>query len=223
MNDLLNNFDLIDPIFILPTLINFLLCTLSSIVLREIYLKNSLTLSVKNYIGNILPVLSITIFLIILIVKSSIALSLGLVGALSIVRFRTPIKDPEELIFLFLSIAIGIGFGSGQTYITLIIIILIFIIIYVLNYLYKQKNIANEGYNCIINFENQFTNTEISNLLVEKCSYIKLIRSDVNENETTLVFNLIPKHENFLDEINNIFKNKSEKKFSISFFEESNW
>ena len=101
MNDLLNNFDLIDPIFILPTLINFLLCTLSSIVLREIYLKNSLTLSVKNYIGNILPVLSITIFLIILIVKSSIALSLGLVGALSIVRFRTPIKDPEELIFLF--------------------------------------------------------------------------------------------------------------------------
>ena len=101
MNDLLNNFDLIDPIFILPTFINFILCTFSSIILREIYLKNSLTLSVKNYIGNILPILSITIFLIILIVKSSIALSLGLVGALSIVRFRTPIKDPEELIFFF--------------------------------------------------------------------------------------------------------------------------
>ena len=54
------------------------------------------------------------VFFVILIVKSSLALSLGLVGALSIVRFRTPIKEPEELIYLFLAIAIGLGFGAGQ-------------------------------------------------------------------------------------------------------------
>ena len=47
--------------------------------------------------------------LIITVVKTSLALSLGLVGALSIVRFRSAIKDPEELLYLFFSIAIGIG------------------------------------------------------------------------------------------------------------------
>ena len=52
--------------------------------------------------------------IIITIVKSSLALSLGLVGALSIVRFRTAIKDPEELSFLFISIAIGLGMGANQ-------------------------------------------------------------------------------------------------------------
>ena len=54
----------------------------------------------------------------IVIVKSSIALSLGLVGALSIVRFRTPIKEPEDLTYLFLSIALGVGYGSFQILIT---------------------------------------------------------------------------------------------------------
>ena len=63
-------------------------------------------------------------------VKSSLALSLGLIGALSIVRFRTPIKEPEELIYLFLSIAIGIGYGSGQNLITIIIFLVIITVIW---------------------------------------------------------------------------------------------
>jgi len=52
--------------------------------------------------------------LIITIIKTSIALSLGLVGALSIVRFRTPIKEPEELLYIFIAIAVGLGLGANQ-------------------------------------------------------------------------------------------------------------
>ena len=55
-----------------------------------------------------------TMVLIITIVKSSLALSLGLVGALSIVRFRTPIKEPEELVYLFIAISVGLGLGANQ-------------------------------------------------------------------------------------------------------------
>lgn len=51
---------------------------------------------------------------VITIVKLSLALSLGLVGALSIVRFRAAIKEPEELVYLFLVIAIGLAMGAGQ-------------------------------------------------------------------------------------------------------------
>tara|TARA_B100000900_G_C20445807_1_gene660988 strand:+ start:155 stop:775 length:621 start_codon:yes stop_codon:yes gene_type:complete len=52
--------------------------------------------------------------LVVIFVKSSLALSLGLVGALSIVRFRTPIKNPSDLGFIFLVIASGVGIGSGN-------------------------------------------------------------------------------------------------------------
>ena len=60
-----------------------------------------------------------SMILIITIIKSSIALSLGLVGALSIVRFRTPIKEPEELLYLFVAIAVGLGLGANQLVATL--------------------------------------------------------------------------------------------------------
>jgi hypothetical protein len=54
------------------------------------------------------------------VIKSSWTLSLGLVGALSIVRFRTPIKEPEELVYLFLAIAIGLGLGASQQWVTVL-------------------------------------------------------------------------------------------------------
>ena len=59
--------------------------------------------------------LTLTTLLIIHVVKTSIALSLGLVGALSLIRFRTAIKEPEELGFLFLSVAIGLAVGAGYS------------------------------------------------------------------------------------------------------------
>jgi uncharacterized membrane protein YhiD involved in acid resistance len=65
-------------------------------------------------------VLTLTTALVISIVKSSLALSLGLVGALSIVRFRTAIKDPEELLFLFIAIAVGLGVGADQRWATVV-------------------------------------------------------------------------------------------------------
>ena len=87
------------------------------------------TLVGKTNIGSVLPILSGVVFLVIMVVKSSLALSLGLVGALSIVRFRTPIKEPEELVYLFLAIAIGLGLGAGQVLITTIIVLLILVFI----------------------------------------------------------------------------------------------
>jgi hypothetical protein len=53
------------------------------------------------------------------------ALSLGLVGALSIVRFRAAIKEPEELAFLFLAISTGLGLGAGQALVTVVALIII--------------------------------------------------------------------------------------------------
>ena len=68
----------------------------------------------RRDLGLVLPVIALTTLLVISVVKSSLALSLGLVGALSIVRFRTPIKEPEELAYIFLAIAVGLSLGADQ-------------------------------------------------------------------------------------------------------------
>lgn len=65
--------------------------------------------------SRLFPLLMLSVILIITVVKASLALALGLVGALSIVRFRTPIKEPEELLYLFLNIGIAVALGAGQT------------------------------------------------------------------------------------------------------------
>lgn len=60
------------------------------------------------------PLLSLTMWLVVLLIQHSIALSLGLIGALSVIRFRTPVREAEELAYLFLAVALGIGLGAGQ-------------------------------------------------------------------------------------------------------------
>jgi uncharacterized membrane protein YhiD involved in acid resistance len=71
------------------------------------------TLASRETFTRVFPFIALTVCLLISIIKSSLALSLGLVGALSIVRFRTPVKEPEELAYVFLSITLGLGLGAG--------------------------------------------------------------------------------------------------------------
>ena len=105
----------------LPTFAcNLLLAAALAWVLGLVFVRTGQTLSNRRLFAfNLLPVTCTTMF-IVSVVQSSFALSLGLVGALSIVRFRAAIKEPEELAFLFLAIAVGVGLGANQPLLTLI-------------------------------------------------------------------------------------------------------
>ena len=72
------------------------------------------SLNNRSNFSNNFVLLCIVTTIVIIIVKHSLALSLGLVGALSIVRFRAAIKEPEELVYLFLIITLGLCFGANQ-------------------------------------------------------------------------------------------------------------
>jgi hypothetical protein len=99
--------------------INLLCAAGLSILLSWHFNAFASTFSNRKKFGNVLPFIALTTVLVISIVKASLALSLGLVGALSIVRFRTPVKEPEELAYLFLAIALGLGFGADQRIVTI--------------------------------------------------------------------------------------------------------
>ncbi len=100
--------------------VNLVLAAVLGWLLSRFYVRYSRALSNRRAFAGNFVLLTTTTMLIISVVKSSLALSLGLVGALSIVRFRAAIKEPEELAYLFLAIAIGLGLGADQRLITLV-------------------------------------------------------------------------------------------------------
>ena len=205
MESFLNNLETFNEIDYVRTLLSFFCCIVLSFSLKFIYQEKSISLSNKSHISNILPLLSLGTFLVILIVKSSLALSLGLVGALSIVRFRTPIKEPEELIYLFLAISIGLGYGAGQIIPTTIICIIIFIIIWF--FVGNQFNKVSSEYNLIISCDkedrnnNQVSNTYIFENLKSFFKEFELIKYEINENnKVTFIIKVMMENINNFDE-----------------------
>ena len=108
------------PLSISALIINLGVGVVLSLLLRWHFKHFGSTLSNRDEFSQVCPFILLTTILIITVVKSSLALSLGLVGALSIVRFRTPIKEPEELAYLFIAIAMGLGLGADQRIPTLV-------------------------------------------------------------------------------------------------------
>jgi uncharacterized membrane protein YhiD involved in acid resistance len=105
--------------------LDLLLGVVLSVIVAWYYARFGESLSNRAKFARLLPVLTLITILVISVVKASLALSLGLVGALSIVRFRTAIKDPEELIYLFMAIAIGLGLGADQRIATVVAMLVI--------------------------------------------------------------------------------------------------
>ena len=141
MEKTLNNFFINEKVDInLESFIfNLIAVVLLTYLIKLVYNKYSQSLSNKDYFSKNFVVLGVTTCIVITIVKSSLALSLGLVGALSIVRFRAAIKEPEELVYLFLVIATGLGIGANQVEITSIGIIIALVVVIFLSFFSNNK------------------------------------------------------------------------------------
>ena len=124
MPEIFGDFSATDP---QSVLINLGLVLVMGQILVWHYMRFSPVLSNKRKFARVLVFISATTMLVITVVKTSLALSLGLVGALSIIRFRTPIKEPEELAYLFLAIGVGLGAGADQALVTAMIFVVILV------------------------------------------------------------------------------------------------
>ena len=141
--------------------------------------------------------------LIILAVTSNIVLSLGMVGALSIVRFRSAIKEPIDIAYLFWSISSGIVIGAGL--IPLAIIASIFIGIVMV--LFVNKKTANNPYILVINCSDDDSENNALNLLsksVEKYNVKSKTVSPVNGVEITVEVGLKKNTTKFVNAISKL-------------------
>jgi hypothetical protein len=177
--------------------INLIVVSILSYLIRLIYNKYSHSLSNKDYFSKNFVVLGITTCLVITIVKSSLALSLGLVGALSIVRFRAAIKEPEELVYLFLVIATGLGIGANQLNITIVGVITALIIIIFFNF-FSTKKIQNIDLNIFqlsIIFNQKISNEVFSKILMilnKNCKEVDFVSMSSEKRETSIHFEIFP-------------------------------
>jgi len=159
-------------------LINSLILIILAVILEFTYFKCAYSLSNKKLFAKNFLLIAFTTMVIIAIVKTSLALSLGLVGALSIVRFRAAIKEPEELAYLFFTIAIGLGMGADQVVVTVISSLILFTMVWVRYFISKKK----VDYQNLFLTVNQNPKTvqfeEISNLVNKHFKKNKLKRFD---------------------------------------------
>jgi uncharacterized membrane protein YhiD involved in acid resistance len=149
LGDIVELFTSVENIDIVELGVDILLSAVMSGLVYLVFVRFGNTISNRRQFGRIFCLVAVCTTLIIAVIKSSIALSLGLVGALSIVRFRAAIKEPEELAYLFFCIAVGLGFGAGLRTITLFAALLIAAIIVVRGLVFPKT--ANETYNFTVN------------------------------------------------------------------------
>ena len=170
-------------------IVNLFLSGVLALILNQIYIKYGYSFSNRRLLGRNFLLITMTTVLIISIVKSSLALSLGLVGALSIVRFRAAIKEPEELTYLFLAIGIGLGFGADQGTITTIAFIIISSIII---FLRKISRETFEHENMLLTVISQDTSEIAIDKIVEtlkaNCSSVNLKRLDEEKDKLEATF-----------------------------------
>ena len=141
----------------------------------------------RRFANNFLP-LALGTLLIIMIVKSSIALSLGLVGALSIVRYRAAIKDPEELTYLFIAIGLGLAGGANQPVLAVVAFTIIILLIYLSKLLSGRGQIRQEG-RLFINISTDVEQLErFTEILSRHLTYVELKRLDTLEQGLDLSF-----------------------------------
>ncbi len=178
------------PVSVVDFGVNILIAALLAFVLAWTYRHYGRSLNNRVIFSRNFVVLTVTTMLVITIVKSSLALSLGLVGALSIVRFRAAIKDPEELVFLFICIAVGLGLGANLRLITLSGATLILIILVGRGLFFSEKEAANFFLTLSLQGSQSGITDKISNILKKLCTFVEMKRLDETNDGLEFTFSV---------------------------------
>ncbi len=136
---------------ILDTLLGMACALVLGLFIFLIYKKTAAGIMYSSSFGLTLIGLSLVTSLVIMAVTSNVILSLGMVGALSIVRFRAAIKEPIEIVFLFWSLAAGIVVGAGLIPLALVGSVIIGAVIYVM----ASRKTHENPYMLVLNLANE--------------------------------------------------------------------
>jgi hypothetical protein len=158
-------------------ILSFFLLIILTYTVQKLYEKKGRTVGDKKYFGSFFMIWSISIFLIISLIKSSVVLSLGMVGALSIVRFRNAIKDTEQIMYLLMLIGLSMALASNQYLYTLVVFGFITLYIYFRD-LKTQSQVHSQF--LYVRFENKEILNDVIEFVCDKNNQIVSINHSGN-------------------------------------------
>jgi hypothetical protein len=212
----------LEPLSVSTLIFNLLLGVILSTVVAWYYARFGEALSNRVKFARLLPVLCLITLLVISVVKASLALSLGLVGALSIVRFRTAIKDPEELIYLFMAIAIGLGLGADQQVPTVVAVCVLMALLIGTRLIAFRSQKRNLYLNLQVPEQETTSAFEsVNDILVQHAEFVDMRRLDRRDHVLQLTYFLDCKDQSQLAKLMDQLK-KGIPDCSFSFIDQSN-
>ncbi len=193
--------DAVNEVQFFDFLLHLIMAVILGVILQQLYIRCGNSVSNRRKTASNFVLLACVTMIVISIVKSSLALSLGLVGALSIVRFRAAIKEPEELTYLFIAISIGLGMGAGQPGITCTGFGVISLLI--LPRFFSRKLHLDNGFLLTVSNESSdgIKLSEITEVLEKYCSNVRLNRYDYPGTRSDFAFHVQIDDTNRLDSI----------------------
>lgn len=165
-----------------------------------VYKKTYMGVMYSDSFGVSLIAMSMITSVVIIAVTSNVVLSLGMVGALSIVRFRTAIKEPMDIAFLFWSIAVGIVLGAGLLPLAVIGSVIIGIMIVI----FSTRRIGDTPYILVINMENDSKESTINETVKKEAKKSLLKTKTVGKSGVQLIYEVRIRNNN-TDFINKIY------------------
>lgn len=203
MKELSNLFEIeLNTVNSVDFIIGFIITLLLSFAISYSYKKYALSVSNKSLTASLFPFFSIAIFVIVITIKSSLVLSLGLVGALSIIRFRTAVKEAEQLVYFLVLTAVSIS-TAAEGYLFAIFLV---VFVFAFSVYRKRKYVSSaitQNDQMVLKFDNLPSKTleEIINVLVDLNCNVTIQNYNVKQDFTLVVLKISGLNLDILDRL----------------------
>lgn len=164
--------------------INLIVTVLLSLFLYFVYRKTYQGVLYQKSFNVTLMMIAVIISFIMMTIGSNLALSLGMVGSLSVIRFRTAVKDPRDMAFLFWAIGVGIACGTG----TYLIAILGSIVIAILLYLFGKDIASTEIYLLVLHLSKDAAEAVLEKIVREHTARCNLKMKTVTDAQIDVTY-----------------------------------
>ena len=166
-------------------IINILVTLFCALVVYNVYKMTYAGVLFSKHMGGTLIIVSVVTSLIVMVISGNLALSLGMVGALSIVRFRTPVKDPRDLAFLFWSVTNGIICGVSAYKMAIFSVLFVSVCM-----VFLSKRITWASPYLLVLKLSEWDEKSIARVLHENCARFKERSTTLAKKESEVVYEL---------------------------------
>jgi uncharacterized membrane protein YhiD involved in acid resistance len=199
-----SNLDLYSIVF------SLVIAAVMGFLISLLYRKTHRGLNYEHTFMATLVLLAPIVSIVMLYIRGDLVLSLGLIGSLSIIRFRTPIKDTRDMVFLFWVIAVGLGAGTYNWGVVVISTIFLTLVVALL-YFFRYGNSKNTDFVLVVSGESPLKSAEIQQI-VKQYAVEARIRSVEQENEKWEIVFELRLIDRMADSAENLIQQLQEKK-----------